>query len=261
MAAIERTSIETVINAKRQMLEKRKARVPLDAMRALASMQRRPDPILSTVTDHAEVMLFGQVRYNLAAYDPVAAALHIARAGLDGVALFTDNTIYDGGANDLTLITRAVSLPAVMQNYIFDEYQIVEARAAGASAVRLVAGLLPADQLRRLISVTQRNRMTSIVRVSSTDELQVVMDFCPSVIEVGGRDPETGILLAGEIGDLCALLPHSTRLMICNRLRSFDEALAIAPLLPDAVMISERLLAQPDAVKRLRAIFSHSEDA
>ncbi|MBI1256465.1 MAG: hypothetical protein GC204_03250 [Chloroflexi bacterium] len=249
--------LHEIIIAKQNRLAQRKAATPLDAMRALAGMQKRPQPILSTVTDDGHVMLFGQIRYGTPSYDPVMLALHYANAGLDGLTLFTDNRIYDGGINDLALITRAVTVPVLLQNYIFDEYQVVEARAAGASSLTLVAELVDASTLRSLISATQRNRMTASVRVQNQTEMQTTLEVCPPVIEVGKRDLDTGILDVAHIASLRAEIPSTCRVLFFNRLRSLDEAKAVAALKPNAVLISPRLLAEDAAIPRLREIFAN----
>jgi len=253
---MRKPALHEIIVAKQDRLARRKAATPLDAMRALAGMQKRPQPILSTVTDDGHVMLLGQIRYGTASYDPVTLALHYANAGLDGLTLFTDNRIYDGGINDLALITRAVSVPVLMQNYVFDEYQVVEARAAGASSLTLVADLVDASTLRILVSATQRNRMTAIVRVQNQAEMDVALEVCPPVIEVGKRDPDSGTLDVGHLEMLRAEIPSTVRVLFYNRLRSLEEAKAVAALKPNAVLVGTHLLAEADAVPQLREIFA-----
>lgn len=252
---MSKLATQEIIVAKRDRLEQRKAATPLDAMRALAGMQKRAPSLLSTVTDDGSVMLFGQIRYGAAKYDPVRVALKYAASGLDGISLFTDNTIYDGGSSDLALITRAVKTPILLQNYIFDEYQVVEARAAGASALTLVARLVDAKTLRTLISATQRNRMSAIVRVQNAEELGAALEACPSVIELGGRDTTTDRLDMSRIAALRGAIPSTCHLLIYNRLRSFDEARAVASLKPDAVLVHPDLLEQDDSLPRLRDLF------
>jgi indole-3-glycerol phosphate synthase len=253
---MKRPALEEIIVAKRNRLAQRKASTPLDAMRALAGMQKRPQPILSTVTDDGHVMLFGQIRYGTPSYDPVTLALHYAHAGLDGITLFTDNRIYEGGITDLALVTRAVPMPVLMQNYVFDEYQVVEARAAGASSLTLVAELVDASTLRTLISATQRNRMTAIVRVQNQAEMDTTLEVCPPVIEVGKRDDD-GTLDLAHIERLRAEIPSTCRVLFFNRLRNLDEAKAVAALKPNAVLVSPGLLTQENAVPQLREIFAH----
>src|SRR3989304_4127617 len=111
-------TVETIIAAKRQYVAERKAKTPIEAVRALASMQKRPQPILSTVSNDGRVMLVGRIVYSLPdngsdTYDPVGTALRYARTRVDAVALFTDMNIYQGGLDDLMLVSRAVNIPVI----------------------------------------------------------------------------------------------------------------------------------------------------
>ncbi len=252
---MKKLATQEIVAAKQDRVAQRKVETPLDAMRALAGMQKRPEPILSTVTNDSGVMLFGQIRHGSPAYDPVAQALRYTRMGIDGIALFTDTTIYTGGINDLALITRATPTPVLLQNFILDEYQVVEARAAGAAALTLVAKLVERPVLRMLISTTQRNRMSASVRVKDADELADALDLCPAVIELGGRDPVTEELELARITRLREQIGIASRVLIYDRLRSFAEVEAVAKLKPNAVLIHDSLLAEDDAVARLRASF------
>ena len=106
-----------------------------------------------------------------------------------------------------------------------------------------------------LISTTQRNRMSAIVRVRNTDELHAAVDLCPAGIEIGKRDPNSEELDLAHIEALRAAVPGGYRVLLYNRLRTFEEAAAVAPLKPDGVLVSPLLLVQENAVARLREIF------
>ena len=149
------------------------------------------------------------------------------------------------------------SPPRLQQRGVFDEYHVVEARAAGASSLTLVAELVDANTLGNLISATQRNRMTAIVRVQNRDELHATLEVCPPVIELGKRDPASGTLDLGHLEALRAEIPSTCRVLFYNRLRTLDEAKAVAALKPNAVLISPHLLAEANAVPQLREIFAN----
>lgn len=260
MAAIYEYQIhvnpESVLMAKRQALAARKAKTPIEAIRALASMQKRPQPVLGTVTNGADTVLIGQVCHNTfaGAYDPVSSALRLLRAGFDALALFTDETIYDGGLNDLTLVSRAVNAPIISQDYVFDEYQVVEARAAGASGITVYADILDTAAQRVLVSATQRNRMTAIVQVGSVDEIASALMISPQVIAIHTGDHlniETMRLLREQI-------PLHIRTFISHPLSALEEVQAVAALHPDAVLISGTLVEQRNVVAQLRQLLQHT---
>jgi indole-3-glycerol phosphate synthase len=252
-------SIEAILAAKQQALAARKAKTPIEAIRALASMQKRPKPVLSTITNGTHMTLFGQVCHaaSSAAYDPVAAALRLQRAGADALTLFTDGTIYESGLSDLTLVARALSAPLITQDYVWDEYQVVEARAAGASGVMLYAALLDSATLRMLVSAIQRNRMTAVVQAATAAEVQQALSISPQVIALN----------SGESLNVCELrllreqIPQHIHTWITHPLHNLEEAQAVAPLRLDALLLSASLLEQPDAVAQVRkTLFDNPAD-
>jgi indole-3-glycerol phosphate synthase len=246
---------EAVLLAKRQALAARKSKTPIEAIRALASMQKRSQPILGTVTNDAQMLLIGQVCHQTSSgvYDPVASALRMIRAGFDALALFTDDAVYEGGLNDLTLVSRAVNAPVISQDYVVDEYQVVEARAAGASGLTLYANLLDTTAQRLLVSATQRNRMTAIVQVSNEDELRAALAISPQVIALDSDNP----LNIEALRELRAQIPLHIRTYVAHPLSTLEEVQTVASLKPDAVLIHGALGEQTDIVTTLRQILQH----
>ena len=243
---------ESVLIAKRQALAVRKAKTPIEAIRALASMQKRPHPVLGTVTNGAQTVLIGQVCHQTStgAYDPVAAALRMLRAGFDALALFTDDTVYEGGLNDLTLVSRAVNVPVISQDYVVDEYQVVEARAAGASGLTVYANILDVAAQRLLVSATQRNRMTAIVQVGSENELASALAISPQVIALHTGDH----LNIDALRVLREQMPLHIRTFVTHPLSTMEEVKVVSSLHPDAVLISGTLSEQRETVTTLRQI-------
>jgi indole-3-glycerol phosphate synthase len=257
--------LNVIIAAKRRYLIERKAKTPIEAVRALASMQKRPQPVLSSVADNSSVMLIGQIRYTLPqtgilgdTYDPVATALRYAHAGLDAAALFTDEVMYQRGLDDLVLVSRAVPLPIISQDYILDEYQVVETRAAGASALVLHSGVVDPPTLRALVSATHRNRMTAIVQVSDQHELDYALSLSPYVIGIRSRDAATHRLDMENALHLRRQIPSNMRVMFTDGLRSLDEVAAVAELGVHAVIVQESLTRTPAQLADLNAVLNRS---
>lgn len=242
--------LDTIIAAKRYYLKQRKNKTPLEAVRALASMQRRARPILSTVSGVDEpLVIIGQIRHDLGIngtgiYDPVGAALRYGLRGVDAVALFTDQILYENGLDDLMFVANASDRPVISQDYILDEYEIVEARAAGASALLLSSAILDNDTLRKMISDTQRNLMTAVVQVHNLEELEFAISLSPHVISISTDNPftpeiELDLSMTRRMRDM---VPGHTRVMISENLKTLDDLKAVASLDVDAVMVSDHLL-------------------
>jgi indole-3-glycerol phosphate synthase len=257
--------LDTIIAAKRYYLKQRKKRTPLEAVRALASMQKRPSPILSTVSGADEpVVIIGQVKHNLgmngrAVYDPVSAALRYLNRGADAVSLFTDQILYEDGLDDLMFVSSASDKPVISQDYILDEYEIVETRAAGASALLLSSAVLENDTLRQMISDTQRNLMTAIVQVHNTEELRFAISLSPHVISISTDNPftpeiELDLQMTQRMRDM---IPGYIRVMISENLKTMKDVATVASLGVDAITVTEQLLERTGGAAALREAFRH----
>ena len=258
--------LNEIITAKRKALEQRRAKTPIAALRALASMQSRPNPILSDVTPADEpIVIIGQVKHTLShngqlVYDPVGAALRYQNLGVDAIALFTDEIVYANGLDDLMFVSRGVDLPVISQDYVLHEYQIIEARAAGASALMLSASVLDPPTLRALISDTQRNRMTAIVEVHNLAELEYALTLSPHVIGISSDNPFTPEieLDLAMTRRMRSLIPSHIRVMVMENLQTMEQVQEIASLEVDAMMVSESMINIARNAKFLREALNPS---
>jgi len=247
------TDLEHILAAKRQYLMERRAKTPIAAVIALADMTSRPKPILNTVTNGTYVTLIGQILHS-DTYDPVAATLGFIREGVDAVALFTDMTIYRRGLDDLLLLSRGANIPVIGQDYILDEYHVVEARAAGASALVLSAVVLDQATLRKVVSATLRWRMTAIVQVATEEQLLMAQALSPHVIGVGELvgDPQEAIELLQE---LRPKITYNMRCMAVTAMQTVEQVSTLVEMGVDAVVVSEALLtSRTEAIKLKTAL-------
>ena len=93
-----------------------------------------------------------------AQYDVSAGAQAYAQAGAKALSVLTEENYFLGHLDHLRQVKDAVPLPVLRKDFIFDEYQIFEARAAGADAVLLIVALLEEKSLRALFNRIQEFR-------------------------------------------------------------------------------------------------------
>lgn len=251
-----RIDLENILTAKNRYLAHRQTKTPPLAVIDLARLARRPIPVLNIVTEQEPALLIGQITHT-ETYDPVAAALRFVRDGVDALAMFTDQRVYSQGLDDMLLVSRGLKSPLICQDYILNEYHVAEARAAGASALVLYASLLERPALRRVVSSTQRWRMTSIVQVSTEEELHFAATLSPHVIAVGteplfdrGRDLPL-------LQNLCPFVPYNMRVMPLGCLQSMQDVEAVAALRVDAVIVDEKLLKPSHHYDALRTLLDY----
>ncbi len=256
------THVNQLLAKKQALLKQRMAHTSIDGLRAMASMQSRPIPFLTTVG--APTAIVGQVRYQLprtgdlsTRYDPVMIAKTYVEGGADAIAMFTDAVPEYDGTVDMTLVNEAMrfqNVPVINQDYMIHEYNLVAARAAGASVVVLTSGLLPSEKLRLLTSVVHRNRMTAIVDVFDATQLKHALAWSPQVIGLSGTDPTGYSVDLDHVAQLRPLIPVHQSVMITQALHQIDELRRVAEIGVDAVTVSDRLLLGYSKAQLLQAL-------
>lgn len=265
-AIMEDTDLQEILVAKRRLLERRQQQTPTPAITALADMQQRPHPILNVMTDGKPTVVIGQLRLQ-ETYDPVAAALRYVRAGLDAVALFTDNRIYSKGMDDLLLVSHALKhTPVLTQNYILNKYHVLEARASGASGLLLYSSVMDHDGLRGAVSLAQRLRMNTIVQVENAEQMRYIHRLSPHAVTVGHLNGPGGPATFDRDYDLPLLerlqplAPFNVRIMPHGAVNTLSDLKAVLALGVDAVVVGERMVGTPERVREMMSQVGHLED-
>src|SRR5947208_10809851 len=100
-------------------------------------------------------------------YDPVAIAKGYAAAGAAAISVLTEPTFFDGALEHLAAVHAAVDIPVLRKDFIVSEYQIFEARAAGASALLLIVAALRPAELETLLRQACACALDVLVEVHS----------------------------------------------------------------------------------------------
>jgi indole-3-glycerol phosphate synthase len=193
----------------------------------------------------------GVIRAN---FDPVAIARTYAAHGASCISVLTDEPHFQGNLKYLEEIRAAVHLPVLRKDFILDLYQVVEARAAGADAVLLIAECLDDCNLRKLFNAICDLGMTPLVELYEPSNLQRVMDAGATLIGVNNRnlhtfkvDLEHTIRMREQIPDNCVLVGESG-------VKTPDDVRRLESAGVDAILVGESLMREPDigaAVDRL----------
>jgi indole-3-glycerol phosphate synthase len=166
--------------------------------------------------------------------DPATQARRYAEAGAAAVSVLTDERYFHGRLADLEAVRAAVDLPVLRKEFIVDEYQLWESRAAGADAVLLIVAALDDGALKDLFHGAQAVGLGALVEVHTRDELDRAARLAASVIGVNNRNLQT---LA----------------------TSLDPSLALLPRMPPGVVaVSESGLATGTDVERVVAAGAHA---
>ncbi|MDE0545568.1 indole-3-glycerol phosphate synthase TrpC [Microbacterium sp. C7(2022)] len=173
----------------------------LDALTALAPADR--------VKIIAEVKRASPSRGDLASIpDPALQSRLYEQGGASAISVLTEGRRFKGSLADLEAVKAAVGVPVLRKDFIANEYQVLEARAAGADLVLLIVAALEQDVLQRLHGLVLEWGMTPLVEAHTADEVDRAVDLGARLIGVNARNLSTFELDKNLFGSLVDRIPR-----------------------------------------------------
>ena len=229
--------LDAAVAAARRSAAWRESREPIDALTRRAQSTRRSGGAFRAALAADGIRVIAECKRRspsrgilAPAYSPAAIAAAYAKAGAAAISVLTEPTFFDGTLEHLTLVREAVSVPILRKDFIVSEYQILEARAAGADAVLLIVAALDVATLERLIETASRLDLDALVEAHDAEEVRRAASAGAGIIGVNSRDLRT--------------LKVSTEL--------FER---VAPAIPGkAIAVAESGISRPEDAARLRSL-------
>ncbi|NLZ46946.1 MAG: indole-3-glycerol phosphate synthase TrpC, partial [Clostridiales bacterium] len=141
-------------------------------------------------------------------FRPVEIAIEYEKAGASAISCLTEEHFFQGSSEFLRDIAKKVDIPILRKDFIFDEYQIYEAKTLGASAVLLIAAMLSKEQIKEFLDISKGNGFECLVEVHNEDELQMVLDCDCEIIGVNNRNLKTFEVSLDVTKRLASLIPR-----------------------------------------------------
>lgn len=193
----------------------------------------------------------GTIRGDL---DPARHAARYAEAGASAISVLTEGPHFGGSMADLTSVRRETSVPLLRKDFILDELQLLEARAAGASAALLIVRILAADQLARLVIFARDIGLDVLIEAHTAGEVEAAMAAGGEIIGVNSRDLDTFKLDPQGAWRLLAHIPPRKLAVAESAMHTLEEVERAAAAGADAVLIGTALSEAEDPGPFIREI-------
>jgi len=254
--------LRTIVAATERIVETRRGREPQAALERRAALARPRGAAFEEalgVADRVNVIAECKRRSPskgvLAAdYDPVRIARQYEEGGAAAISVLTEPTFFDGALEHLTAVRKSVALPLLRKDFIVDEYQLFEARAAGADAVLLIVAALDQIQLTALQQRARDLELAVLVEVHNEVELVRAVDSGARVIGVNNRNLRTLEVDVSASDRMAARIPRDVIAVSESGLKSRDELAHLAAAGYRAFLIGERFMIDPDPAGAIRRL-------
>lgn len=179
--------------------------------------------------------------------DPAALARTYATHGASTISVLTEGRKFKGSLDDLRAVRAAVDVPVLRKDFIAEEYQILEARAAGADLVLLIVAALEQDVLTRLNTFALSLGLTVLVETHSREELHRALEMEAALVGVNARNLSTFELDRELFGTLVEEIPAGTIKVAESAVRNAEDVRHYREAGADVVLVGEALVTSDPA--------------
>ena len=194
-------------------------------------------------------------------FDPVQIAQTYEKCGADAISVLTDEKYFQGKLEYVTQIKQVVGLPILRKDFMIDEYQIYEARAAGADAILLIAEALKPAKLMDMLILASKLTLTAIIEVHSADSLLALRSLVGfpvkhySVIGINNRDLTTMTVDINTTSRLAELVEDTSELIAESGIKTRADVEKVISIGAGAILIGETLCRSQSIEQKFKELF------
>ena len=249
--------LDQIMAWKREEVPKQMELVPISQVKAFAMLAPDPLDFAGALTKQRGASLIAEVKRaspskGLIAkeWDPELIGETYALYGAAAISCLTDKRFFQGELEYLTAIKERLretgkSVPVLRKDFVYHEYQIHEARMAGADAILLIVAVLSDTDLRRLYQLTYTLGIQALVEVHDEAELERALAIDAHIIGINNRDLRTFAVDIETTGRLRALIPAGKVVVSESGIRTADDVMRLAAMGCDAILVGETFCKLP----------------
>ncbi|MDP9338277.1 MAG: indole-3-glycerol phosphate synthase TrpC [Acidobacteriota bacterium] len=184
-------------------------------------------------------------------FDAPELAKSLSHAGAAALSVLTEGEYFHGSLKNLRDARKTVTLPVLRKDFIFDPWQVWEARANDADSFLLIVAALEDSLLRELMALGREIGMEPVVEVHTRAELERALAAYARIIGVNNRDLKTMTVHVETSLQLIEQIPEECLVISESGLRSHDDLLKLRRAGFDAFLVGEHLMLAPDPAATL----------
>ena len=252
--------LDQILDAKRREVERLKAAAPQSALEQQARESALPLNMAGALMGD-QTRVIAEVKRRSPSkgllcenFDPVAIARAYASGGAAAISVLTEADHFDGSIGHLEAVSaemRPKGLPTLRKDFIFDPYQVYEARAHGADSLLLIVAALSTQQLGELIELAQRLWLQCLVEVHDEAELRTAIDAGAELLGINNRDLRTFDTDLATTERLAPLVPDGKIIVSESGIATRNDVLRVQRAGAHAILVGEALVTSDDPGARL----------
>lgn len=261
LARGEKMILEDIFKKTKQDLELRKKSVSLVELEERAFARNVKDFFAFFSKDTKKIQIIAEVKKASpskgvirADFKPLQIALNYEAAGACGISVLTEPHYFQGSLEYLEQIAQKVSLPLLRKDFIFDEYQILEARAFGADFILLIAKMLDKNELKSLYEFAKSLNLEVLFEVHNKEDLDKALFVDANIIGINHRNLNDFTMNMRLCEELIAFMPRDKFIVAESGLDSKKVLLELQEIGVNAFLMGEYFMRQTDEKLALKSL-------
>jgi indole-3-glycerol phosphate synthase len=262
--------LDEIVASKRREVAAARLRMPLEEMQVQAAAAPPVRDFQAALRGPGPIQLIAEVkkaspsaRVIRADFDPIAIARIYQAHGAACLSVLTDVPYFQGHLSYLARIRASVAIPLLRKDFIIDEYQVVEARLAGADAILLIAEILDDATMVRLLERARELGMSALVEFHDEANLPRVLAAGADLVGINNRDLRRFVTDLEQTLRLRDRIPHVVTLVSESGIRTRRDVKRLEAAGVSAILVGEALMRADDiglAVERLLGLASDFDE-
>lgn len=255
--------LDEIVRDSKLELEIKKQSIPLEKIRESAVAAPQPRNLAGALRGK-EMKLIAEVKRASPSkgiivpnFDPIKIAQIYADNCVAAISVLTETKYFQGSPDYLREINQALGTnrpPLIRKDFIYDPYQVYEARAYGADAILLIVAVLDADSLKRLATLARQLNLASLVEVHSKEEVDIAVKSGAEIIGINNRDLSNFEVDLNVTQRLRPLIPSDKIVVSESGIKNREDVETLKGWGVNAILVGESLLASGDITSKIKEL-------
>jgi indole-3-glycerol phosphate synthase len=258
----EGTYLEKILARTVADLPARQKQRPLATLRVLAAAAPKPIPFEQSLRRTRPARIIAELKRKSPSkgfidrdLDITQTAREFTAGGAAALSVLTEGPHFAGSLEDLARARQGSKLPLLRKDFILDEYQVVEARTNGASAILLIVAALEGSRLPELMKLAREMQLDALVEVHDHAELDRALDSGAGLIGINNRDLRTFQVDLATTERLAPIAARSGALVVAESgIQSAQDIRRLSGVGAEAFLVGESLLLAGSRTEAVRGL-------
>lgn len=243
------TILEAIVEHKRQEVTSRKNEITISSLMSMEYFARETVSLKKSLLETDPFAIIAEIKRSSPSagklkvnVDPPQIGKKYEQNGAAAISVLTDEKFFNGTLEDLRAVRGTTTIPLLRKEFIINDYQVFEAKAFGADAILLIAGIVERSQLLELFLAAHELKLECLVEIYEERELEKLNFDLMKIVGINNRDLHTFQVDIGKTLTMAYHIPGDVTLVSESGIHSAEDIMKLKSAGIQAALIGEHFM-------------------